>query len=294
MPALLRLLLRRTARVLARVPPIRRLLFRLPFSRFAWTIRPLFAGTELVRWRGVRLAVEVSEYEGYFRFLSGDERDLELDWLIAHCRPGVTFFDVGANQGHIALAVATACPHVRVVAFEPDAEAARRLTANLAHNADLASRVELVRRAVGAASGTARFAAAEGVNSGVGHLDAAGSLSVPVTTLEAFTAGGGPRPDVIKIDVEGAEADVLDGLGGLAGTISALSMEVHSYQDSEAARARFADRLLDRIARLPLTFRFLLDERDWLDAPPARPWPPRIHAFGARPAGPDGAPGHQS
>jgi hypothetical protein len=40
-------------------------------------------------------------------------------------------------------------------------------------------------------------------------------ISVPVATLDNFAAGGGPLPQLVKIDVEGGEYEVLRGGGRL-------------------------------------------------------------------------------
>lgn len=262
---------------------VRRALLRLPFSRFQPLLWTVLRGTEDVHWRGVTLRVEVGEYEGFFKYFDPHGPDPELEWLLREGAASRVFFDVGANQGHVSLALARACPELRVVAFEPDPSAGAALAGNLALNPEPARRIQVERVAAGAASGTAQFEPAGGLNSGVGRLSESGGVTVAVATLESCADRLGLTPDLIKIDVEGAEADVLDGLGRVGSHLRALAMEVHSLQPSAAEREAFATRLTAGLKGLPLRYRYLLDERDWVDQPPERPWPARMHAFGRRP-----------
>ena len=210
--------------VAARVPAVHDLLMRAPFSRLAHLVPGLFGGPEVVQWRGLVIEVEVGEYEGFYRYFAGTGPELEIDWLETRCAGVQVLFDIGANQGFVALAVACACPGLRVVAFEPDPANAARLRRNIALNPGLAHRIELVELAAGAETGTASFETAAGMNSGTGRIAAAGSVGrqVGVTTVAHYCETHGVRPDVMKIDVEGAEADVLSGLGSVAGTLSGL------------------------------------------------------------------------
>ena len=102
-----------------------------------------------------------------------------------HVRPGTVVWDVGASDGATALLYANL--GARVVAWEPDARALRRFEENLALNPELAARVELV----------------------------CGPYARPEE---------GAGPDLVKIDVEGAELNVLaETPGGRA-----ILVETHS------------------------------------------------------------------
>ncbi len=276
--------LRRLAKGLAaRVPAVHDLLMRAPFSRRAHLVPVLFGGTEVLEWRGLVIEVEVGEYEGFYRYFAGTGPEPEIDWLETQCAGSQVLFDIGANQGFVALAVARACPGLRVVAFEPDPVNAARFRRNIGWNPALADRIDIVELAAGAATGMASFETAGGMNSGTGKVAAGGSggRQVRVTTVADYCEAHGVRPDVIKIDVEGAEADVLSGLGPVAATLSGLVVEIHHDQPTSPERAAFVQRLQAHFARLPLTFRYLVDERDWRERAP-EPWPKRFHAFGVR------------
>lgn len=123
---------------------------------------------------------------------------------------GQTFFDIGANVGYYTiLASRLVGPSGQVVAFEP-------LVRNLAYlqrhvELNNASNVRVLPFAVSSESTILSFSS--GQNSAMGHLDAdgAGDTVVPTVTLDEITERLGIMPDVLKIDVEGAEMDVFRG-----------------------------------------------------------------------------------
>src|SRR5262249_41973037 len=123
--------------------------------------------------------------------------------------------DVGANVGSYTLLFAMwAGAAGRVFAFEPAPEAREGLRMHVALNG-LADRTEIVPVAASSAVGTARFHVdgSSGANAiaAAGQRGDAASIDVETTTIDAFCERRRLRPDVIKIDVEGAELDVLRG-----------------------------------------------------------------------------------
>ncbi len=124
-------------------------------------------------------------------------------------RPEMTVLDVGAMAGLFTL---MAAPRVRrVISFEP----LERNVAFLARNVRLAglANVEIVPKAVGDCDGTIPFHVYRserrgplGMGSVVGGQGSE-PITVSCTTLDSLDLA----PDLIKIDVEGAEAAVIDG-----------------------------------------------------------------------------------
>lgn len=132
-------------------------------------------------------------------------------------KPGDVFYDVGANAGFFTLVAARLVgPAGRVVSFDPAPANVESVTAQLQLN-DLSRSCTPVRKAVGGAEGRATFSFAN-EGSPMGHLGAAGrgetSAEVEVTTLDAAVETYG-RPSFIKVDVEGAEGQVMAGAAGL-------------------------------------------------------------------------------
>lgn len=160
-------------------------------------------------------------------------------WL----RPGDTALDIGANIGLYTLLFAKLVgPAGTVVAFEPDPANHDRLLSNLALNG--AGNVTPERFAVYSEPGTVtlnRFRRGLGPWSTLGSPvlpdpARAGRTTAPVesvlveaVTLDGYCAERGiERVRLLKVDVEGAELDVLQGAASLLGgrSIDAVLFEV--------------------------------------------------------------------
>lgn len=131
-------------------------------------------------------------------------------------KPGMKVFDIGANAGFYTLAFSRlvgATGHVW--SFEPYAGNALNLMRHLALN-DIAN-TTLVQTAVAARAGVSGFKT-EFSDSEWRMSDQAGTYMVPTIALDQLVASGIlPVPDIIKLDVEGAEAQVLEGASNLLG-----------------------------------------------------------------------------
>jgi len=129
-------------------------------------------------------------------------------------RPGMTALDVGANVGAYSLLLGQwVGTSGAVVAFEPAPAAHDGLRRHIHLNA-LDAIVTPVRAAVGAEAGTAKLVVARTPGESRLAMSADGdatTVAVPVTTIDEFCAREHLTPDFIKIDVEGAELDVLRG-----------------------------------------------------------------------------------
>jgi FkbM family methyltransferase len=118
-------------------------------------------------------------------------------------------YDIGANIGFFTLIAARMVgAQGHVFAFEPQPRARQMLERNIAHNRF--KNVSVIPYAVGASTGRAYLA----VNSRLGHATAHfADEGHPVDVVAIDDVVGGLRPpDVVKIDVEGAEVEVLRGL----------------------------------------------------------------------------------
>jgi FkbM family methyltransferase len=130
--------------------------------------------------------------------------------------PGATVYDVGANIGFFTLLCARLTgPTGRVVAFEPSPPAIPGLRANVALNG--LAHVEVVERAVAAEPGRARLLQVgqhswSHLEDRGRHPDTTAVVDVEVTTIDGEVAAGRAVPDVLKVDVEGSEIAVLEGM----------------------------------------------------------------------------------
>ena len=160
----------------------------------------------------------------------------KTDALLRVLKPGQVVFDVGADIGYTLLAALRTGPGGRVFAFEPSPRNISYLHRHLVLNG--ATNVVVVPAACSDSSGLAMFE--ESVDCAEGRLAeprAAGGDSrlslVATVTIDEVVRVTGRVPDVMKIDVEGAEERVLRGAARtLASMRPTLILAVHS----EAAR----------------------------------------------------------
>ena len=154
---------------------------------------------------------------------------------------GLTAYDVGANIGYVSLALAKAGGNV--VAFEPLPVNLVRLRANMDLNPE-GSRVKVVEAAVGARTTQEPFMVHE--SDGMGKLQASkgrhteyeGTLTVEVIALDDWIGDNKETPPgLIKIDVEGGEAAVLEGMSStLKNDRPTILIELHGPEAAEAAQ----------------------------------------------------------
>jgi FkbM family methyltransferase len=129
-------------------------------------------------------------------------------------RAGMTALDIGANAGAYSLLLGQWVGRAGAVyAFEPSPRIFDGLVRHIELN-DLAGVVHPVRAAVGRMSATAPLVVAgtHGESRLAGASDTGlPTIDVAVTTIDEFCAQHQITPTFIKIDVEGAELDVLFG-----------------------------------------------------------------------------------
>jgi FkbM family methyltransferase len=155
--------------------------------------------------------------------------------FVEYVRPGDVVLDIGANVGFFTLLAAKLVREGFVYAFEPlprNLDYLRRhLEMNRVRNA------EVLPLAVAASSGTARFNVAE--SPAMGGLAEGGGLEVATETLDRLVGGGRVRrPDFLKIDVEGAEHDVLRGAAAvLREARPTIFLSAHGWKQHELCSA---------------------------------------------------------
>ena len=125
--------------------------------------------------------------------------------------PGMIVFDIGANAGFYTLLFARLVKDGHVVSFEPDSANMSSLRRHVVLNSLL--NVSLVQAAASDNTSLTGFSLNGGAT---GRMDAKSSYLVPTLRLdELLNDGTLPFPDVIKMDVEGAEALVIAGARNL-------------------------------------------------------------------------------
>jgi len=137
--------------------------------------------------------------------------------------------DGGANIGLALIYWKRKFPNAEIIAFEPDAEIFDALKTNVeAHGCE---NVELVEKGLWSETTTLRFSpdGADGghveKNTGEGE-----QIEVSVTRLVPYLD---EQIDLLKLDIEGAEVEVLTDAAGHLDTVQNLFVEYHSYIGKE-------------------------------------------------------------
>jgi FkbM family methyltransferase len=163
--------------------------------------------------------------------------------FLSQVTAGDLFVDVGANLGLYAIAAAKR--GARVVAFEPDPNVARQLRWLARFNR---VKVRTVQALVGSQPGTAPLAMRSSPVSGNTDLQLAPRTryaAVPVVPLDDVLVG--EHVTVLKIDVEGAELEVLQGARRILQTVRVLLVELHP--DALSLRGHNVDDVAELLAQ---------------------------------------------
>lgn len=183
-------------------------------SRLQDLARPLHHWPE----RDLRLDLRTTEgpqffVHGCYPYQLGED---ELSMRVL--RPGDVVYDVGANIGYMTLMfLKEVGTEGRVHSFEPS----RRSFAYLERNLLADDPVVLVPKAVGGEAGEVVFEEFERLNlssvAGYGTAESqarrpASRYAVEIVTLDAYAHATDSRPCFVKIDVEGLEAEVFQGM----------------------------------------------------------------------------------
>lgn len=132
----------------------------------------------------------------------------DMGFFLHFLRPEDLFLDIGANVGSYAVLASKVCG-AETIAFEPDARAAARLARNVEEN-QVDGRVTIMQVALADRAGEIGFSAGDDTTNRVMD-DATAHRRVACARLGDLL--GGRRPTAIKMDVEGAELQVLKGAG---------------------------------------------------------------------------------
>ena len=151
----------------------------------------------------------VALYLWKFSALEGFETELTKKIT----RKGMTVFDIGANIGYYTLMLAKLVGNNgKVYAFEPDPENYRLLVKNIKSNGY--KNVIAVQKAVSNKNKKIKFFLSEehrGNHRIYDPGDIRRVIEVEATTLDKFTCGK-VKPDIVKIDIEGAELLAISGM----------------------------------------------------------------------------------
>ena len=127
---------------------------------------------------------------------------------------GDTIVDIGANIGAFTLECAARFPTARIQAYEPNPHAFRMLAANITAN-HLTTRVCAYQEAVGRSVGVLRLWGCANSVTATAYPHATDTQDAfaecPMVDLRTVLARAGGSIGLLKLDAEGAEADIIEG-----------------------------------------------------------------------------------
>jgi FkbM family methyltransferase len=158
------------------------------------------------------ISVSLRDYIQAAIFYEGCYEPHLIDWLKNELKQTDVFWDVGANIGAMTLVAATHCRSV--VSFEPDPRSLDRLRSHISANA--LGNIQIVDVALSNQNGFAYLSLGAESNTGMSSMVPSqhGSSVKKIVTATAdslIMQRGLPLPNVMKIDVEGAEDMVFHG-----------------------------------------------------------------------------------
>jgi len=193
-----------------------------------WELRLLAAGKKRVAQVGdVSSTFTVTTRSEHVRAITLGGEATMLARFLQDIDGNETVWDVGACVGTYACFAAQILDEGEVVAFEPDPTNRHHLRVNLSRNAS-PGRWTILPAALFDRDTELQLQSSF-VEAGGGHhfVDDNGETVVEGRTGTSVVERGFPSPDVVKIDVQGAELRVLSGMEQLFPQIETIYLEVH-------------------------------------------------------------------
>jgi FkbM family methyltransferase len=165
-------------------------------------VYPFVSGTSLVIEKGMSSA-ELQIYTGLYDHV-------EMLFLMHYLRPEDTFVDIGANIGVYSV-LASGVSGAQSLAFEPIPSTFDRLRRNIVYN-NLTEKAKLYNMGIGDKEEKLIFSnSLDAINHVITDKESFSGpvMEVPVNSLDNLMKG--LNPNFLKIDVEGFEANVING-----------------------------------------------------------------------------------
>jgi FkbM family methyltransferase len=169
--------------------------------------------------------------------------------MFACIRPGDCVWDVGANIGlYSALFAAAVGPAGNVISFEPSPDCVV-IIEERSRSSSAGTSWEVIAGALSDEDGEAWLSVAAGSTASRNHLAnraGAGTVAVRTYRADSVIAAGHAVPAVIKIDVEGFEGEVFDGMTSALDlpSLRAVCVEVHFRALNERGKPHEPARLV--------------------------------------------------
>ena len=190
---------------------------RVGRSRLKKLLLPLLPSHQILELEpGFSMELDLSKTNHEFLFWFYEEHESSLQWAIQNLLPkGGTFVDCGANLGLMGL-LAIHRQQARTLFIEPHPRLVQTILKNIEINGFASEKVRVMEAAASNQDGTASLQI-DSISDGGHSLGSAGrndSLEVKTVRLETlFGQFSIDHVDFLKIDAEGHDFQVLEGLG---------------------------------------------------------------------------------
>lgn len=182
--------------------------------------RYVFGVKYITIFKGLLKGYKWSTAYNYEYILGNYEDDKVIKQILHWCKPNTVFYDLGANIGYYSILAAQKITTGKIYSVEPLPENSNVLKKHLQINANkLQSKViEIHEFVIADVSKEVEFSNHAVYNDGNTYVsksfvfnEAVQKIKVQAYSIDDLIAKGHLLPDIIKIDVEGAELDVLKG-----------------------------------------------------------------------------------
>lgn len=199
------------------------------FGRFArWQIQSRLRSEVEFGWiDGAKLLVRNGMTGATGNIYCGLHEFADMAFVLHLLRPNELFVDVGANIGSFTI-LASAVVGASAIAIEPDPGSMASLKRNVELN-QVSTKVEMMEAAVGGASGVARFTVGLDTTNRIATDDDPWTREVQIKTLDEVLEGRDPL--LIKLDVEGFEAEVIAGARRTLANETLLAIETEGVSN---------------------------------------------------------------
>jgi FkbM family methyltransferase len=207
------------------------------FARYAhWQIKSRILTEVEFSWiEGSKLIVRNGMTGATGNIYCGLHEFVEMTFLLHLLRSDDLFVDVGANVGTYTVLASAVCG-AKSLSAEPDPDAVRTLRRNIESNG-IEKLVTVVEAVLGSTTGMAQFTVGCDTTNRVATAGEKGTRKVHLTTLDECV--NCMDPVLIKLDVEGYEAEVIAGASATLRKPSLLAIQMETVD--ETVRAQLDD-----------------------------------------------------
>ncbi len=198
----------------------------------------------------------------YHSYLNNIFEHYTLELLSRRLLPGTLFLDIGAHYGIYSISAGVRCPDCKVIAFEPSPMNYDILKKNVALNG--LKNIAAYDLAVSDRPESREFQVSEQSDNsgfyGSPYHKVKKKIPVNAISIDQFIDHSPAVPVIVKIDVEGHEISVLEGMKRLSGASDEITLLIEFNPDTLIKAGRRPEDLLSTVDRMGFEMYTIDDE----------------------------------